>query len=249
MPYLKSVQSENIAAVNEAYNEVLVDEEDYEALRLSIDEYDNFDQIALAQRLEKHELLELRRISSYLYKKNKRYAQSVRLSKEDRMYKDAIDTAACSKESEIAEELIKFFVNIEDKECFCATLYTCYDLIRPDVVLELAWRNQLVDFAMPYMIQYLHQSYYKIKELDERTKPKEQEEEQEDSASNSKMLDSLGNPYMLANTAYNPQMQGQMQYMNGGMMPQQQQQQQMHQQQMPYMQQPPQPQQPYQFNN
>lgn len=106
-------------------------------------------------------------------------------------------------------------MNIEDKECFCATLYTCYDLIRPDVVLELAWRNQLVDFAMPYMIQYLHQSYHKLKELDERTKPEENVKEEEEA--NTTMLDSLGNPYMLANTPYTSNLQ----YMNGGHMQQQ----------------------------
>lgn len=29
----------------------------------------------------------------------------------------------------------------------------CYDLLRPDVILELAWRHKITDFAMPYMIQ------------------------------------------------------------------------------------------------
>ena len=72
MPYLKSVQSENIAAVNEAVIDQRIDEEDYEALREAVDEYGNFDQIALAKRLEKHELLEFRRIAAHLYGKNKR---------------------------------------------------------------------------------------------------------------------------------------------------------------------------------
>lgn len=27
-------------------------------------------------------------------------------------------------------------------------LYACYDLIRPDVVLEVSWRNGLTDFTM-----------------------------------------------------------------------------------------------------
>lgn len=27
-------------------------------------------------------------------------------------------------------------------------LYACYDLIRPDVVLEISWRNGLHDFTM-----------------------------------------------------------------------------------------------------
>ena len=87
---------------------------------------------------------------------------------------DAIDTAAESRDQEIAEELLKFSVNTSDQECFCATLYTCYDLVRPDVVLELAWKAQWVDFAMPFMIQYTRETYLKLKELDERTKPKEE---------------------------------------------------------------------------
>jgi hypothetical protein len=27
-------------------------------------------------------------------------------------------------------------------------LYACYDLIRPDVILEMSWRNGLHDFTM-----------------------------------------------------------------------------------------------------
>ena len=55
--------------------------------------------------MEKHELLEFRRIAAYLYKKNKRWAQSVQLSKEDHMYKDAIDTAAQSKVKDTQTQL------------------------------------------------------------------------------------------------------------------------------------------------
>ena len=102
-------------------------------------------------QVEKHELLEFRRVAAYLYKKNQRWAQSVQLSKEDRMYKDAVDTAAQSKDVEIAEELLRFFVSVQDRACFAATLFTCYDLISPDVAIELAWRNGYTDFAMPYM--------------------------------------------------------------------------------------------------
>jgi clathrin heavy chain len=123
--YMRSVQKENLSVVNEALNEIMIEEEDYEGLRTSIDDYDNFDQIFLAQKVEKHELLEFRRIAAYLYKKNKRWSQSVQLSKEDRMYKDAIDTASESKDQELAEELLRFFVSVHDKSCFTATLHTC----------------------------------------------------------------------------------------------------------------------------
>ena len=67
------------------------------------------------------------------------------------MYKDAIDTASQSKDGEIAEELLRFFVSVQDRACFAATLFTCYDLISPDIAIELAWRNGYTDFAMPYM--------------------------------------------------------------------------------------------------
>jgi clathrin heavy chain len=155
LEYMKSVQKENLSVVNEAINELAILEEDYEGLRSSIDDYDNFDQIYLAQKVEKHELLEFRRIASYLYKRNKRWNQSVQLSKEDRMYKDAIDTAAESNDIDIAEDLLRFFVSVADKASFAATLFTCYDLIRPDVVLELSWRNGYTDFAMPYMYVFV----------------------------------------------------------------------------------------------
>jgi hypothetical protein len=50
-PYMVAVQSANNAAVNEALNELYIEEEDYERLRESIDMYDNFDQISMAQRV------------------------------------------------------------------------------------------------------------------------------------------------------------------------------------------------------
>lgn len=50
-------------------------------------------------------------------------------------------TAAASQTSDIAEELLEYFVRIGNKECFTACLFVCYDLIRPDVVEDLQWRQ------------------------------------------------------------------------------------------------------------
>jgi clathrin heavy chain len=71
-PYLTAVQTLNNKAVNEAMNQLFIEEEDYEALRISIDSFNNFDNIALAQQLEKHELLEFRRLAVHLYKVGRR---------------------------------------------------------------------------------------------------------------------------------------------------------------------------------
>jgi clathrin heavy chain len=46
-----AVQSSDVFAVNEALNEIYVEEEDYDRLRESIDLYDNFNEIGLAQKV------------------------------------------------------------------------------------------------------------------------------------------------------------------------------------------------------
>ena len=86
-PYLRGVQKLNNKTVNEALNELFIEDEDYTGLKTSIDAFDNFDNIGLAQRLEKHELIEFRRIAAYLYKGNNRWKQSVELCKKDRLFK------------------------------------------------------------------------------------------------------------------------------------------------------------------
>ena len=73
--------------VNNALNELYVAEELVDKLRHSIDFFDDFDQIDLAQTLERHTLLEFRRVAAYVYKKNSRWEQSVSLSKHDKLYK------------------------------------------------------------------------------------------------------------------------------------------------------------------
>merc|ERR1712039_508303 len=119
-----------------------------------------------------------------VYKKNKRYKQSIELSKKDKAYRDAMETARDSGLPELAESLLRFFVDENMKECFAACLYTCYDLLRPDVALELAWRKNMLDFGMPYLIQTLREYTSRIDALDKKTTKKEEEEEKNKSASN-----------------------------------------------------------------
>jgi len=229
MPYLKQVQQHNIAAVNEALNEVYADNEQYEDMRQSINDFENFDQIALAQKLEKHELMEMRRIAALVYKKNKRYKQSIDLSKLDKVYKDAMETACESGHPDLCESLLRFFADSDMKECFAACLYTCYEHVSPDVALELSWRKGMTDFAMPYLIQVLREYTGRIDALDKKTLKKEEAEEKQKSASNDYVPDYMmpammpGMPGMqgMGNLAIMgaPAMQPQQQQGFGGMQP------------------------------
>lgn len=76
---------------------------------------------------------------------------------------DAMQYASESKDTELAEELLQWFLVEEKKECFAACLFTCYDLLRPDVVLETAWRHNIMDFAMPYFIQVMREYLSKVR--------------------------------------------------------------------------------------
>ena len=204
--YLIAVQHNNIPAVNESYNELLIEDEDYKTLRDSTDTNDAFDALGLAKRLEKHDLLEFRRLAAHLYKQNAKWDQSIALSKEDKLFKDAIETAAASAKSDVAEELLNYFVEIGSRECYTATLFVCFDLIRPDAASYLSWKAGLSDATMPYTltVQRLQSDLLQSlqKQVAELTTKTVKKEEQENSAP------ILGGTGMLALT-YGGQMQPQ----------------------------------------
>jgi len=95
-------------------------------------------------------------------------------------------------------------------------LFTCYELIRPDVALELAWRNNYYDFCMPYIVQYLRHSHERIKALEAKTASLDKGAAEAADASAATVGDAavqLGlyggamagdGPMLLANEPYNP---------------------------------------------
>ncbi|TID27777.1 clathrin heavy chain [Venturia nashicola] len=184
-PFLMAVQHQNKRTVNAAIHDLLIEEEDYKVLRDSVTTYDNYDAPELAQRLERHDLVFFRQIAASIWRKNKRWQKSIELSKQDKLYKDAIETAATSGKTEIVEELLRYFVDIGSRECYVGMMYSCYDLIRPDVILELSWRNGLHDFTMPYMINMLSQQTATIellkKDNEERKAKEVSQQKDEDS--------------------------------------------------------------------
>lgn len=125
-PFLLSVQSQNNKVVNNAINDILIEEEDYKTLRDSVANCDNYDPLELAQRLEQHEyvgymdfvgiwvltwsyrLVFFRQIAASIYRKQKRWSQSIALSKQDRLFRDAIETAAVSGKEDVVEELLRY---------------------------------------------------------------------------------------------------------------------------------------------
>jgi clathrin heavy chain len=73
------------------------------------------------------------------------WSESLDLAKADRLWRDALETAAASREIAVAEELAAYFVSIGNKDAFAAMLFVCFELVRPDFVDEmvrsLSWRS------------------------------------------------------------------------------------------------------------
>jgi len=122
-------------------------------------------------------LIEFRRIAAYLFKMNNRWKQAVELCKKDLLFKDAMEYAADSRNQEIAEDLMGWFLDNENYESFAAGTFVMYDMLKADVILELAWRHNIMDFAMPYLIQCVREYTNKVDKLEvsDETRTKEAE--------------------------------------------------------------------------
>ena len=91
-PFLINVLPKNNSVVNQAYHDLMIEEEDYKALQDAVDSYDKFDQLGLASRLESHKLIFFKKIAALLYRRNKKWAKSLSILKEEKLWKDAIET-------------------------------------------------------------------------------------------------------------------------------------------------------------
>lgn len=190
-PFLINILPKNNSVVNEAYHELVIEEEDYKALQDAVDAYDKFDQLGLAATLETHDLIFFKKIAALLYRRNKKWAKCLTILKNEKLWKDAIETAAISQDPKVAEDLLSYFVETGNKEAFVALLYSAYHLIQYDVVLELSWLNSLDDYIKPYEISIKKEQQTNIQKLSEQLAEK----------SGEAGANASGQPLMLMNSA------------------------------------------------
>eukprot|EP00181_Compsopogon_caeruleus_P004586 CAMPEP_0184684602 /NCGR_PEP_ID=MMETSP0312-20130426/15903_1 /TAXON_ID=31354 /ORGANISM="Compsopogon coeruleus, Strain SAG 36.94" /LENGTH=1737 /DNA_ID=CAMNT_0027137941 /DNA_START=95 /DNA_END=5308 /DNA_ORIENTATION=+ len=176
--YLHKVQEANVPEVNSAVNEVYLAEENIDALKESIESFDNFDQFDFARILATHERIELRRIGIELYRKNGKYEHAIEAAKKEKLWRDCVESAASSKDSELAESLAEYFLKNKLREGFTATLFNCFEFFKPDVALELAWLYEVMDFTMPFMIQTLKEVGQRLIGLEQESKDRREAEEE-----------------------------------------------------------------------
>ncbi|KAA8496164.1 Clathrin heavy chain 1 [Porphyridium purpureum] len=176
-PFLNKVQEQDVPEINTAMNDILIAEGDVDALRDSVGTFENFEQIALARKLESNELIAFRRVGVELFRKNAKFEQAIEVSKRDRLWKDMIESVSASDDPEIMEDAIKFFVEQGLRECFTALLFACFETCPPDLALEYAWMYDLIDFAMPFLIQTMREIGQRLMGLEEESKEQRQIEQ------------------------------------------------------------------------
>ncbi|OAF64389.1 hypothetical protein A3Q56_07907, partial [Intoshia linei] len=164
--YLKCIQHCNLGIVNETLNSIYVKEENISALETSISQFTNFNTVKLAEELKVHELVAFRKIAAKLYKTSNRWKQAISLCKNDNFFKDAINYVCQSGNIQQTEELIAWFLEHKHYESFTACLYKCYHLLRLDVVMELAWQHDIMNYCMPFFIQSMRDMTSTVKKLE-----------------------------------------------------------------------------------
>ncbi|PVV00105.1 hypothetical protein BB559_000117 [Furculomyces boomerangus] len=164
------------SAVIEALHDLYIESFDYTLLRRSISVHKDFDQKKLALNLKDHKLLEFRRIATFLFNRLSMFNESIELSKKDKLYSDAIATAKLGNSQKIVHELLQYFLSpllaeISDEGssvgdcCFLACLTINNHLINPSFVMELAYKYNKSNIAMPFFINYTHNMYNQLNHL------------------------------------------------------------------------------------
>jgi clathrin heavy chain len=211
--WLRSVQSFNNQAVNDALNGLYLESCNFESLKESIMKFDSIDSLSLAKNIEGLENAEFRRISMLIYRKNKKFKESIQICLSEGLFKEAIESAAESKDQTIVEALLKKFAKDKRGQWFTICCYYCYEQLRPDVVMELAWAYDLKDFGMPFFIQLFSDISTNLESVKKKHEEREQKEKEKNEREAQRpieiggigggMINSLGGAYMLTNNSYN----------------------------------------------
>ena len=213
--WLSSVQSHNNQAVNDALNGLYLESCNFESLKESIMKFDSIDSLSLAKNIEGLDNAEFRKISMLIYRKNKKFKESIQICLTEGLFKEAIESAAESKDQAIVEALLKKFAKDKRGQWFTICCYYCYEQLRPDVVMELAWAYDLKDFGMPFFIQLFSDISTNLESVKKKHEEREQKEmEKMEREANrpieiggiggigGNMINSLGGNLMIANNAY-----------------------------------------------
>lgn len=173
--HLRDTLNKNIETVNEIYNEILLEEEEYNLLKDSIKKFTNFNLSELALKLENHDIKKFRILSTEIYFKTGNFNKVLEICETNKQYNQIIFYLKQSQDKDLIAEYLLKFSTIKDKtpaeqernkRYFVILINLCYEYIDSYRVLEISWKNSWFDVSMPFVIQSMKQSSEKIRSLE-----------------------------------------------------------------------------------
>lgn len=170
--YLELLVKENNADLHNALVEVYVTSYNAEALRKLLAATLNFDTgKLLAILMGEGQTDEMKKVAVVLYGKLKRYDDGVRYAIQNEFYEEAAECAAASQDVDQCEGLLRLVCSDDfpnkaiRREVFSICLLRCGNIVRGDIVMELAWIHDLMDNMMPFMIMTLRKNADTVEKL------------------------------------------------------------------------------------
>lgn len=174
-PYFELLIDDGLLDINNELVNIYILNHDAESLTRFIKKTTNFDTYRTLERLtDKGQIHALRRVAVQLYAALKRYDDGLQYAIQNRYYDEASECADSSEDGQKCEALLRMICSDEfpDKEIrseiFAVSVARCGARARPDVVVELAWRYGMMDFAMPYLIGQLRSMGERLETLEHR---------------------------------------------------------------------------------
>lgn len=184
-PYFELCIDDGMIEINNALVDIYIQQNDAKALTELIKRTTAYDTYATLDRLtDAKQTVSLRRVAVAAYTSLKKFDEGIEYAIKNGFYDEASECAAESKDGTKCDQLLRLICSDEfpdkaiRKEIFAVAVARCGERARPDVVLELAWRFGMMDYAMPYMIGQLKSMTDKIAELEAAKKVEPAKEEQ-----------------------------------------------------------------------
>lgn len=179
-PYFELLIEENILEINNSLVQIYIKQKDADALIALVKKTITFDTYqTLDVLISEKQTPIMRRAAVTLYAALKKFDEGVEYAIKNRFYDEASSCAAASENGEKCENMLRMICSKEfpdekiRKEIFTVAVSRFDKMVRADVVLELAWRFNMIDFAMPYLIGHMRAQSEKITHLEERIKANE----------------------------------------------------------------------------
>lgn len=86
--------------------------------------------------------------------------------------------------------------------------FTCNEMVAPDLVLELAWRYGLNDFAFPFFIQMVRDLTHKVEKVQKKHEEREKKEEERAEQVSRSMVDPYPSMMMTPEVSPFPMLMG-----------------------------------------